>query len=1263
MPIEKGSFLDRKDGELHKRLNEAIAFLQREQKKQKIKLKDDFSPEHILPKVNEKQEELLDLIVEQVDIDEEKGKRIYSFIQRKIYHALGLKPKDEVKTEKPEGNNNGNDAESDLELDPDLDAPGYEDFTNKIKYYQLAVEEIKSLLEGTGGSVQHRLAILNKHFDLLLESGVLNPEYELTIKEVAGADGRKVKLEEPVVVAENNAVFIKDLLDLFVRIGDRAARLDSVEISTSLHSIFGQLQINRDTVDAIISGNNKKQAQRILLDTLSEIAPGFISLKDLKDRQEDFFAQANSNEEVYTKALSLMKTRGNRIFLDSKVDLQHKIGKFKEKNKNTGNLSKEEQLKLFQDLRSATEPVFEALSDKRSEISLRVIGLQEILKAISEYEDYFQTISEKTILDEDGDEIPHPMRDFQIDELQKTTLATLNLLLKKSGLKEVDDLDDVVTLKSKIEEEIAAAKPQLLLYDLINKRLKDIFNESARSENLDLYFYQIEKKINESPSSLTTEEIIDYITTYELDITGSGYNQINNESHRKIIQYVKYEWGGLGHGFENQRDRDGADENFWATLEGRTAMGMLRVYGVFALTDTGDPWAEGDKEKLFESLKKMKLRRKDILQITSHPHYGPLLSKVLEVYQDLPTLRTGKLPKPDEDGGDPLGSNNLSGLASDIENGRPLGQKIKGDAKSFLRRWKKMLSENRGVIPKDWQKKFILHERLVYRTINGQEDLVKLAADRYVVDQQGNWTFYPGEELNPATDRLYLEADGRFNYTTMSGSSGKKTGGDMIAVIFDKILANPENFGLNPGEVPQKEFNLKMAKMFASFLTRAFPFLTHNYTIATLQTQTSAHPYDVDGFFYDLFDGFLGRAIHAIERYGLIDGLAHIFTYYKPFKDGIFGASGNSDRLNYIQDVLVTTGRYFFGDAFDKIAHQIDPNDPRRPDVAKPTDLLFVRANEKISYNCDLEDENGRYLLTPDGKRKRAVGKSDGLEPFDWELLQIAGKAINEIRKMALKHMERGSITKHQLESNVLNPLSQLLAKFLGQAKMYDFGAVFDNLKPILFHIMARLSRALPEDESMTPKELYGAFEKSLQKAMGEQVKGKTYTVNRGIGEGWIGKLMHQLQDMMKGEDEVFGHKPKKGIRKGMAKMGAAMFSALSGSEVPSDNNHSISGIFSTMPEEIGFDSPRYKFLVAALRSLWKFFNLEYAEVELGEFPITSEGGWAKWQAKAKGIISGLIDDEEYSNYKGYLTYVLNVLDNKEKLAIAFERPNFDKDK
>lgn len=1246
MTIEKGSFLDKKEGELHKRLNEAIVFLQKEQRKQKIKLKENFSPEDILPKVEEEQEKLLDLIVDQTDLDEDedKGKRIYSFIQRKIYHALGLKPKD-TNTQPEEKEEKVKSSESDLELDPDLDAPGYEDFTDKIKYYQLAIEEIKLLLEGGGGSVQHRISVLNKHFDLLLESGVLNPEYELIIKQVTDAEGKKVKLEEPVTAAENNAAFIKDLLDLFVRIGDRSTKLDSVEISTSLHSIFGQLQINRDVVDAIISSNNKKQAQGILLETLDEIAPRFISLEDLKAKQGDFFARANSNVELYTNAMFLMKTQGNQVFLESKVDLQHRVGKFKEKNKNSGKLSKEEQLKLFNDLRTATEPVFDALSDKRSEISLRVIGLQEILKVIGEYEEYFPTISEETHLSK-----------FKIKDLQKDTLATLNLLFKKSGLKEIDDLEDIASLKVKIENQIAAGEPQLLLYDIINRRLKDIFNESARSENLDLYFYQIEKKINESPSSLTTEEIIDYITTYELDITGSGYNQINNESHRKIIQYVKYEWGGLGHGFENQRDRDGADENFWATLEGRTAMGMLRVYGVFALTDTGDPWAEGDKEKLFESLKKMKLRRKDILQITSHPHYGPLLSKVLEVYQDLPTLRTGKLPKSEE-------VNKLTDLASAIEKGLSLGQQIKGDARSFLRRWKNMLAENKGKIPEDWQKKFILHERLVYRTIDDKKTLVKLAADRYVIDQQGNWTFYPGEELNPDTDKLYLKADEKFNYTTLSGSSGKKTGGDMIAVIFNEIVTNPADFGLKPGEVSKKEFNLKMAKMFASYLTRAFPFLTHNYTIATLQTQTASHPYDVDGFFYDLFDGFLGRAIQAIERYGLIDGLAHIFTYYKKFKDGAFGASGNSDRLNYIQEVLVTTGRYFFGDAFDKIANQIDPNDPRRPDVVKPTDLLFVRPNEKILYNCDLEDENGRFILTPDGKRQRTVGKSNGLEPFDWELLQIAGKAINEIRKMALKHMERGSITKHQLESNVLNPLSQLLTKFLGQAKMYDFGAVFDNLKPILFHIMARLSRALPEDESMTPKELYGAFEKAMQKAMGEQVKGKTYTVNRGISEGWIGKLMYQLQEMMKGEDEVFGHKPKKGIRKGMAKMGAAIFSGMTGSEVPSDHNHSISGIFSTIPSEIGFDSPRYKFLVSALRSLWTFFNLEYAEVELGEFPISSEGGWAKWQAKAKLLVSGLLDDEEYSNYKGYLTYVLNVLDNKEKLAIAFERPNFDKDK
>lgn len=1129
----------------------------------------------------------------------------------------------------------------DSEENPDLENDSYDDFNTKIKSYknlQLSIEEILAGKYKNGIAKDMKIIeLLNEHLDVFIEAG-FQIKYKIAVAELEGKP-----LDEPILVEENNVFLIKDILDLLIK-NERGLETDILKRPVQV--ICGRLQVNESEVEVAIA-NGKIGIRSLLLSQLKKVLPDLLNIGNNNDLLLNTGSLANKKEKDWVKALALMESLGQSLYSKLSVEMESSV----EGIEKIDNPTKEQQLQQFADLQEKTQSIFDEVDAARGEYSKKRNTLLEALKIIEGYEAHHAKLQDSIV----NRVLNKVLGEGRLEKLKQTTAKTLSELLEKNITSE--NLSSIGNLKQELLNENLRIEPNLVMFDVLKKRLKNKLDLLANEKGIDSYFRDLEARgLKEGIGSLTDEEIVRYILTYEVAFWTNLHVESDHEFQKQLVMFVKYQWHGEGKGWENQASKDGTEDDEWASMEGRTIMGLIKAFGLYAKVLTGDPYAEGKKENLFDALTDLRFTRESLLQVTSHPHYGPFLTKVLECYQDMASLRSGKLPEEEI-------LLNLNKLRSNM---------TKEEFDLFLPRLQRQIDSD-GKLKDGWKKNLLLNERLVWRIeSDGQRKLVKLAADRFVKNTKGEWSFYPGEELNSNTDTILLEADSRFNYVTLSGSMGKKTKNNLIDVLIEMIMNDPERFDLKQSDVPKKEFNMFAVKAFAQFFTYAFPFLTKIYSEATMQTQTAAHPTETGEVnFYDLFSGLLGKAIQNLERYGVIDTLVWIFPYYKPFKDGIFGASGKAGRINNIQSLMVSFIEYLFGDASKKIVHRIDPNDPRRPDMFTPMDMVARGKNEQVRYHAPITTEDGRIIKNGSSSSPAKIGETlNPVEVYDWRLFILSAQALRKARELAIGDIKPGSVTMESIITEDLNPFTALIAKIVGQLKMFDLGEKIKYINPFLFHGSGRLAYAIKHEYN--PHTVHRAFTNFLNKAIGNPI-GEEHgeddgtpkqVVSRGVGGGSpIEEAMQELLDDMNGKGEEFPFRDGEeepdlveDIATGINIFIRNIFTP--GVSVAEEHPERISSLFQHITVHVS--ERRYKMLVKYLRNLWDFWAEEYySRVKnlKDSFPFYDN------LVLNKGLVERLpkLLQEKHEVYQSLINNFIKILVGDSEVIPPFGRPDFNK--
>lgn len=733
------------------------------------------------------------------------------------------------------------------------------------------------------------------------------------------------------------------------------------------------------------------------------------------------------------------------------------------------------------------------------------------------------------------------------------------------------------TKTQEIDNKIAELKNDQKKYD-------DFGTELVRKIELFISEWGLNEYKNKSESldvdQMSEGEVVDYVIKRELKFWEDLDVNSDDEFVRKLIKKLKWEMG-----WEDNSVREGTCGGYWASLEGRENMVRLQIFAVQAWVLRGKPFAEGDRSKLFEALDKFKISREQlILATTANPVIGKYLSKVLEVCQDLPILRTGKLPKRE------LWGTNEINVDETIE------ERYKRD-------------EDGNIVEDEEGNPIInpLNDRVVIR--DGKKIFLKGDVWQGGDSENPNpetMFFSNGEPMQP-NDQLYLEADGKFNYASLSGNLGKEVAKTMHHKVMEAIKNNPERYGLQQSDIPEAQDKQDLVYFYTQMLFYSFPFLTYILAKSQERTQTASHNKDLEEKFdWILVFSPLGKAIHDSERYGDFVSWMWLLIYYKKLESGKFGAAGETKRLNEFRNLLIAHQRALFGDAIDKVVDQIDIHKTfGESEMLSPYKMLTLAPKEYVrlmgaSRLTDEKDEGGNrkennlidrdgheikgtvekpYLLGLTGEK---IDKKGRHEAYSFDLMLVAVSGWLKLLKGIVEGIPPGSVTSETLKGKgeKKGDVGDLLGIIAGTIKMYETESItlpgYDVLEGFakypLFHKILRLFHAAKSNDIDGRKKMFQALENQLLLA----------ATRGGLSSGHAQEMTLWVLKQIRGEDSK--------------RYGRNAFTGYEGMNI------------GLAPRETMANSKRKHDVIEYLRLLWEWKSKDSKGNEtLGEFPLSEK--------------------------------------------------------
>lgn len=1110
----------------------------------------------------------------------------------------------ETKAEKTLGRDD--DDEDETELVDIESSQAYKKILEKIDFQTQAISEIERIKEELKTNPDYPkddlIASLAPFLDLFFNAGI---RVDFVVTVTSDGSGETEELHK------NDTMLLKDIA-MAIKLNKEAKNPKAKkDIESFTNSVFGRLQIPENSIPS-----SSKKIVAALVENFLILAPDFKKLKPSIIQQA---AEISKDKKgVYEGSINKIRKNYDRLFTPKSEALKNVLYTFGENLVNRGyekkKINKKKQEDLTDELSDQIKSVLMELGEVRRPALEKKNNLVEALDLIKTYE---KTMRKRSLTEQDK------------DDLKKDFVFKIRRLIKSLDIKkeQLDDPEELKRIEQEINADLNSTQSSLEMYDFFQAQLIEQKNKFIEEWGLDEFAKDIESR---DVDSLSPWEIIKYIIKKEVAFWTPLHQESDNEFLRQLVDKVKYNFMGDGNGYESNGSRMGTDNDEWSTSEGRTIMGLLQTYALFATLIHGEHYAEGKKDELFNALRSYKITRENLYTETlGHPVYGKYLTKILWISQYLPTLREGSLPN-DEVLEDP---NDLN----------PLKERMKDQFTTFERRvktqkakLKEELIRKLGREPSNeelneefkakWKNRVVLHERNVIR--NGKS--IKLAADRFVKDSEGDWAFYPGEETLPG-DKVILTSDPEFSYFTLSGNIGRSVAEKLHKTAAAMIEKNPELYGLTKNDIPKDENNLFAAQAFAQFLFYSFPFLTKIYADYELQTQTASHAVKSEFMNWNKLFSPLGEAIQDADRYGLRSSLMWIFVYYTKFKDGAFGASGNATRINRIQELMKAHQRFVFGeDAMSHIAGQLNvhKNFGLPMGFTTPLDMLQIAKGESSRLFGNIMYENGRvdpgsfekpHKIGPEGTVDQEQRESDGslIKPkpaYDWDLFVLSAKAYLKLLETTIKDIEVGSLTIHDLEEGELNPITQLLFKVMGQFKMWFFGDesspanILKESSPLVFHAFLRHAYATKRERPADVVKIFSNIMKSVESSLGYTGSGSK--VARGLGDGPVSKSVATVHKWMRGEHEVIKDGKKEIVRdKRLYSDGKANWAETLVRNVFNGSpmlDPKISDGFTPISGSV-FDA-RQPLLIDYLKLLWEDLSEEYKTKEnpdgLGNWPF-----------------------------------------------------------
>lgn len=770
---------------------------------------------------------------------------------------------------------------------------------------------------------------------------------------------------------------------------------------------------------AVLGGRPNNPALPILVNFFIGNLPKFNNRASVAKACREAIIKTSVKEKEQTKLISLIEQ--NIPLLKERegvlnASLNELEGEFKTKGFEKQKIELEDQKKSFEMIVKKSSSVKGPLEEKRRKNDDKKDNLNLIIDLLKRFRD---GVIDQTELNKKFGRLSAYFDDFGLDP--------------RASIAQLEQETSAILIDLNAFEN---------LYDFLNAELDEIIDDFIKEWGLKPYSKEVaEKEIDQ----MTVGEIIQEIIDKEVAFWTNLHETSPDERIRKLVYRVKYNLGGKGKGYESVGSRNGTENDYWASLEGRENMVRLQMYAVFAKTLHGKSYAEGDRTKTFESIDSVKLTRPElILGTTAHPVYGKLLAKVLELSQDLPILKTGGLPP--ENLWDELSKNNPT--------------------------IKKRLETAREKIRKG--ERAVLHDRVVMRPVGGGKfERVFLAGDVWIniendeTKQVERRTFSPGEEMLPG-DKLYLEADGRYTYESLCSSDGRKTAMLLHQTAMDDIIANPERYGLKKSDVEISEEYKGRVQELSTYMYYAFPFLTYTFHKCQERTKTAAHGKHLhDEVDLGLAFSPAGKAIHESDRYGDFVSWMWLLVFYKELKPGMFGASGNPNRLNKFRKVLVSYLRATFGDSVDDYVGKIDILEHLLPEFTSPLRWVMLAPEECVALKGDsgpvdfspdvhvdadidekrLVDKDGTkihgtnekpYYLNADGEHTdKSKNKQQMATTFD--LLHVAIKGWVELLASTVREVPAGSVNKDNLKTrgDKKGLFGDVIANISGTLKMW----------------------------------------------------------------------------------------------------------------------------------------------------------------------------------------------------------------------------------
>lgn len=681
----------------------------------------------------------------------------------------------------------------------------------------------------------------------------------------------------------------------------------------------------------------------------------------------------------------------------------------------------------------------------------------------------------------------------------KNHLNSLVKTLESLGVN-FDLNNDAKAKKIEIDNEIKLVSDDLDAYATITSLANEKKLAFIKKFGLDSYLDSLRSA--ENLEKVDPWRIYFYLRDREIPFWTSLHHDSDDEFDKKLVYFVKYQWGGEGKGWESAGSRLGLAEDWWASEEGRMIMGMLQTVALRGKLTHGAPYAEGKKEELFTALKECHLDRGPLYEKTvGHPVIGPLLTAVLDIYRRLPTLKLGKLP-PEE-------------YLQDRDRLRSI---MKSDA-----HFNKFLPRLAGGINR--LKK--LDERFVIRNVGGKDRKVKLAGDRVIKNSDGKYLFLPGDEML-AGDKEYLNADANSSYQHLVGSNGKVESPVLVERALELARKYPKRFGLKNKDLLNAADDEKYESAVVAIavdLTYAFPYLTDIYAQLTEETLTSAHPVNTSDYNWHKIFNFLGFMIHDALRYGKPSPETWALIHGNELADGIFGPSGIPDEINDRRKALIHYDEFKFGS--EAMKHVVG----KMGDLSQFTNALKMLqislTEERVEVRlAEKKIPGGGQYDGYSHAKTIYLGKEDGVNAMGWDLYNLSSKAFLKFMDLVNGSIKDDSISFEDLMKDD-GPVWDMLSKVMGQFKMWGFGEEDDpdnvmmHMSGALAYYFFRVARAVNKTHEIPTinEEIFEYITTSIMKATGLIVGNIASEGEVGLTKGQVFKVATGALQILMGID------------------------------------------------------------------------------------------------------------------------------------------------